>query len=532
MYVEVTLQQYTPENISDKFNFQDLMEKETRLHSSETMPIEDLFRKTGNEAHNKNKAALRSSTLTRQGERNTMLDGVNMNTVPTKVQIQGKPGIGKSTLLNHMSHQWAKGSLWSDVKYLFAIDLKEFNPDDKWSLRDLLLDEFGMSEPMKSACFQDILAHSENIVILIDAIDEFSGFRYSPCRLQLNKDVVMSTLVSAIIGSKVLPGAKVITTTRPSKQSDVKAFDRIVQLPGFTSKSVHKYIRETTNTAEEKDFIMKHIDTNPSMAGLCHVPLQCGFICGCLADAFANNVDVPTLNTTTDLYREATLQTASKVDPRLKDNQKETNLDDLLGTVGESLQKHADLAIHGILSSPQKFFFGEADLEMFGFDETDRKSGFLVESQTQDRRMRGSKRPCWTFVHATMLQFFAAIGVLRSSDNSKWESLKKKNLDEQLKTMVCFLAGLLEDSNHKDYVKHLVPNGAKLQVRDVIAEITGKLNDDATTISAVFETQNADMVDIVGGEIKASNMSPSDVRALAWVLEKERCRITSLRYVI
>jgi len=48
--------------------------------------------------------------------------------------------------------------------------------------------------------------------------------------------------------------------------------------------------------------------------------------------------------------------------------------------------------------------------------------------------MKGAVRACWTFTNATMLQFFGALGGLRSQENTR-EDLKK-NVDEERKTMM------------------------------------------------------------------------------------------------
>ena len=289
-------------------------------------------------------------------------------------------------------------------------------------------------------------------------------------------------------------------------------------------------MHKITHTKDEETFIMTNLEQNPFMAGFCHVPLQCSFICSCLMDIYecAETREAPTVNTTTDLYVQATVQMASKLHPRLKYNKKATVSKHVFDSIDTSLQKHADLAAFGLLSSPPKLIFYSDDLCRFGFDSEDRKCGFLIESQTKGKRRKGANRQSWTFTHTTMQEFFAALGLLRSNEDV-WGRVSKNTVVEQLKTMVCFLAGLLEDSSHSYFMERLVPNGAQIDSRNVITELTGTLKDDAVTIAAVYETQNAETVDLVGTEISSTNMSSTEVRALVWVLEKEECRITTLR---
>jgi len=326
----------------------------------------------------------------------------------------------------------------------------------------------------------------------------------------------------------VLPGAKIVVATRPLNKSFVNAFDHRVQVSGFTTEGVDDYIHKFAASVEEEEFFRRNIAENQNMQDFSRIPLQCSIMCECLRDMYINDKvgESSKLKTTTDLYIEVTQLTASRAHPDTKNNPGEVEVDRLYGVIGESLRKHARLAIFGVTSS--KAFFDRKDLDDFGFSNDDINCGFLRQSQSRDTRMREAVKQMWTFTHATVLQFFGALGVL-GAEEGEWESLQKSTMAEHLKTMICFLAGLLGDSKHTDFVNLFMLKGKKLDIRNMITEVTGSLKDDAVTISAVFETQNDDMVDIIRPEIESSSMSSMDVRALEWVLEKEEYCITSLK---
>ena len=320
----------------------------------------------------------------------------------------------------------------------------------------------------------------------------------------------------------------------------MKDFNHTVQLCGFTSERISEYVHKISHTTEEEEYIMKYLNANPNIAGLCQVPLHCVFVCALVIDmhACAESAEAPTVNTTTGLYVQATVQTASKLHPRLKYSKKVTDLGNLFDTIEGPLIKHADLARHGILSSPPKFVFYKDDLNKFDFDSTDINCGFLEEAQTQDARFKGATQSCWTFTHTTMQEFFAALALLRS-DNSVWEHFEKSPFVEKLKTTTMFLGGLLGDTSHRYYVERLLSRGAKLdsqqltkklaQLLVVTTLLTKLLNDDTMIIATVFETQNSDMVKVVPTEIRSSNMTVMDMLALVWLLKNEDYHITSLR---
>ena len=525
IFVDVHLERYSTKGFSEKDSSHDLKEKETRVQSTEEISIEKLFSKLEEDDVHKNNVPPKLTTLNRDSTGKGMLDEDHMTKAPAKIFISGSPGAGKSVLMNHMARQWTEGEIWTNMQYVFAIDMKGLLPTEEWTLSDLLFGDLNIPTSVQSACLDEIVAHPERVVILMDSFDEFSGFEYSPRRLPNNRSsVALSTLISAVIGDKVLPGAKVVVASRPSEKSITKVFDHVVHVSGFTNKSIDGYVCMFADTKEEAAFIMKNIDKN--MSELCRVPLLCSIVCELLHDMYVNAKVGESPKTTTDLYVQLTLLTASKAHRVLKNSPEEMEVDRLYDVIKDSLRKHARLAIFGLLSS--KVFFDSKDLVDFGFSNDDINCGFLRPSQSRDKRMREAPKLWWTFTHATVLHFFGALGIL-GAEEGEWESLQKSTMAEQLKTTICFLAGLLGDSKHTDFVNLFMLKGKKLDIRNMITEVSSSLKDDTVTISAVFETQNDDMVDIIGPEIESSSMSPMDVRALEWVLEKEEYCITSLK---
>ena len=514
IFVEIHLQKQTTESFPEKFSYFDMKEMETRVQSNDAVSIANLFSNLENDAQHKTKA-------------------------PTKVLIQGKPGVGKSTLAKHIASQWAKGLLWPHIKYVFLVPLIELPTNDKWSLSNLLLD--GLIPPdRQKACLDVITEHPEESLVFLEGYDE-SRWCSDLQQGHSNDEGALSTLMSQIINNEVLPGAKILVSSRPTKQLPVKAFNHTLQLYGFTRDRIREYVHKVAHTKKEEEFIMKYLHANPHMAGLCHVPLHCVFVCQCIAGLYtcAERGKTPTVNTTTDLFVQATVQTASKLDRRLKYSKEKKDLDDLFNVIEAPLRKHADLARSSFMSSPPKFFFHKEDLDKFHFDEADRNCGFLVASTRPDPRFKGATCSGWQFSHATMHAFFLAVGMLRS-DDSAWESLGEDTSVEQLKTMLTFIAGLVGDHSHEYYVKRLVsgdgqPNTqqsvARLRERMLkkITDLTGKLNDDSMKIATAFESQDPQMVRVVPTKIDSSNMSMMDMRALVWLLNNENYHIKSLR---
>ncbi|KAI0224126.1 hypothetical protein LSAT2_024851, partial [Lamellibrachia satsuma] len=503
VFVDRYLQKHTTESFPETFSYNDLKEMETRVQSSVAIPIANLFSNLDNDVLHKTKD-------------------------PTKVLIQGKPGVGKSTLVKHIANGWAKGDIWPDIKYVFLVPVRELSPNEKWSVSNLLLD--GLIPPDRhKACLDVITGSPDEILVILDGYDE-GGWS------DQQQEHGNTTLISRIITNDVLPGAKILVTSRPTTQLPIQDFNHTVQLSGFTSESISEYVHTIARSAEQEEFILKCLRANPNMAGLCTVPLLCALLCACLTDIHnsAKSAEVPTMNTTTDVYVQATLRSVSKCHPRLKYNKENTCLEKLFPDIKEPLSKHADLARHSMMSSPPQFIFQKDDLDKFGFDADDINCGFLVVSQTRDPRFKGTTKPCWIFRHATMHAFFCAIGLARLGA-SKWERLEEGTLVDHLKTVMMFLAGLLGDNSHRWFMEQLVSEDGQQSLANLrgrmlnkITDLSRKLNDDTMVIATVFETQDPAMVHVVPTEIQSTSMSVIDMRAFVWVLENENYHIQSL----
>ena len=167
---------------------------------------------------------------------------------------------------------------------------------------------------------------------------------------------------------------------------------------------------------------------------------------------------------------QAALQTAAKLHPCLKYRVEKKDLDDLFDIIEAPLRKHADLARSSIMSVPPKFFFHKEDLDKFHFDETDRNCGFLVASMRPHPRMKTGTCSGWEFSHATLHEFFSAVGMLRS-DDSVWEKLEEDTLVEQLKTMLMFVGGLVGDPSYEYYVERLVLGDGQLNTQQSVERL-------------------------------------------------------------
>ena len=292
MFVDLRLQKFETRKLPETLPYSDVEEMQRCKQSSEVIQILQLF--------------------------NVLKDKV----APHNVLIRGKAGVGKTTFVKQMSKQWAEKKLWNDIKYLFVVTLRELPQDRKWTLAGLLLGELTLSEEEKTVAINEICKHPEDTMVAIEGLDEFPEYKFSEKRGGVrNEEVDLNVLISGIISSVMLPGAKVLVTSRPTDQLPSEVCHRVMEIYGFSKENIEKYVDKFSGGDSKLQlFIRRFLDTNVNIATMCYIPIQCNFVCMCFRDMHSCKLtgDVAAVSTITQLYVFATLHLIRKLHPALK----------------------------------------------------------------------------------------------------------------------------------------------------------------------------------------------------------------------
>ena len=505
-FIDIRLQKYGLEPLPETITHRDLEELEKRRQASPVVKISQLFSKL-------------------EGDKKA----------PKTVLILGRAGAGKTTILEMIANEWASKHQWTDIKYVFAVKLRDLLKDGTWSLAELLLEELQLEDTDKTAALQELVRQSSHVMVIIDGVDEYVGYVYSDVRAPIEDKVDLSVIISCVIRGSLLPNAKVVVSSRPTNQIPSTLFGRVVDVYGFTRDGIKQYV-DSHYTGQLRNFMWNNIERNPNMATFCHTPVQCVFVCAALADMFKDTErgDMPEIKTMTQLYVKATHRLGRKLHPSLKEDRRELDLRAIFGILKQPFLKHAGLAKESMTDQLKLLFYDE-DLEKYGFDEEDRQTGFLSASRKADPDDRATTLRSWSFSHLSLQEFFAATGlVVLGPRDDVWKLLENpENSIKQYEIVITFLLGLLGDSSNAYYLKYLGSDDASLDFcNELITKIKGSLEGDPLKlVTLVYETQSDVLVDHVPGEIKSSKIYPMEMLALSWVLEQRRCRITTLRFV-
>ena len=506
VYVELRLQKSEPEKRPETLSERDVIAMERRMQESPVVKLPELFDK--------------------------MTDRV----APKKVLIRGKAGVGKSTLVKHIASECAAGKLWKDVfSHVFVITLREQPQDTKLTLRQMLLGRLSLSSVEEEAAFEEICSNPKRLLILGDGLDEIS-YHHTSRSLANVRDapIDLSLLLSSILGNTMLPGARVVVTTRPTHLLRMKAFDRTVELYGFPRDSIMKYVGMFSAEDEQlEQFIRKTFEENKNLLTYCYIPIQTKFVCETLKDVHEQGKkgEVPVIRTSTQLYLHATINMARKMHPSLKFE--EVELKDVLEVITEPFRKYAELAKQCVMSTPLKIIFFQDDLEDVGLcvdKPEDMECGVMTRASKKDERAPTMTKPCWSFNHLTLQEYFSAIGLLQGSAEDRAKLLEDESSIRRLEIVIMFMLGLAGDSHNYWYMKQLLSSEVTLDLKDLVKKLADMLKRDPwKVLTILFEMQHPDFVDTITSKIKSNQMFPTEMRALSWVLGQAKCPVTDLK---
>ena len=228
-----------------------------------------------------------------------IIDGQHKN-----ILVVGCPGIGKTILSTKLFRVAAFDAIKNgNFDVAFLIKFKRFNSVKNLNLREL----FTGSETVKNLnddVWKYIIQNPSKVLLIFDGVDEFSA-KEDICQDDSGyKDIEeekmpLQCLYYKIASRKLLPGATVITTSRPTAVSCVRQlnFDKIVEILGFSTEEVANYVKKFTegsNDSVSRETIWQHLRTNINLFTFCYIPVHCFIICSCLSQLHSNGCNLPT----------------------------------------------------------------------------------------------------------------------------------------------------------------------------------------------------------------------------------------------
>ena len=375
------------------------------------------------------------------------------------ILLIGRPGIGKTIL----STKLLRVSAFNELKYrnfdaAFLVKFRHYNSrGEDLNLRKLLSFSETVSKDLDDKVWNYIITNPTKVLLIFDGIDEFnarSKISNDDSRLKDSEEKKMPLhfLYKKIASGKVLKGATVITTSRPTASSCVRElkFDKVLEILGFTPREIEEYVKwftkEHKNPEAEKEAIWKYISTNINLFTLCYVPVNCFIICSCLSRLRSLGKSLPTK--LTKIYSVA-LKIFSfrhsdkyRMDEEARDQLFLTPFHELPTECKGEFQKLGKIAFTGIEQGRLLFTSEEVQgLEDCGLFHR------LPDLPSQDGLSEDKAQYC--FIHLTFQEFLAAKHVVDTKTEAQvLQQFITDHINEgPWQLVVQFVAGLLVDTD-------------------------------------------------------------------------------------
>uniref|UniRef100_G3RV51 Protein NLRC5 n=1 Tax=Gorilla gorilla gorilla TaxID=9595 RepID=G3RV51_GORGO len=357
------------------------------------------------------------------------LFNTRVNKGPRVTVLLGKAGMGKTTLAHRLCQKWAEGHL-NCFQALFLFEFRQLNLITRFlTPSELLFDLYLSPESDHDTVFQYLEKNADQVLLIFDGLDE----ALQPMGPDGPGPVL--TLFSHLCNGTLLPGCRVMATSRPGKlPACLPAEAAMVHMLGFDGPRVEEYVNHFFSAQPLREGALVELQTNGRLRSLCAVPALCQVACLCLHHLLPDHApgqSVALLPTMTQLYMQMVL--ALSPPGHLPTS---------------SLLDLGEVALRGLETGKVIFYAKDIAPPLIAFGATHSLlTSFCV------RTGPGHQQTGYSFTHLSLQEFLAALHLMASPKvnkdtltqyvtlHSRWVQRTKarQGLSDHLPT---FLAGL------------------------------------------------------------------------------------------
>ncbi|KAF9427409.1 hypothetical protein BGZ76_002356 [Entomortierella beljakovae] len=401
---------------------------------------------------------------------------------PERILIQGRAGIGKTTLCKKLVYAHQKGMWRNKFEVVFWLQLRRLKQLKARNLDDLLREIYFPHHNQKDGLvmgFRHLILNGK-VLFVLDGLDEIV--------MEAHEDMRLKSFLDFLLQQQ-----HIIVTTRPSgvDMKILPILDIELETIGFNGHNVEKYINmafpDNPRTANE---IQEFIKEKLFMRNLVNVPVQLDVICFSWDSIPRTDHNV----TMTELYQAMVHKLYRKDAIRLdKKNDDGKSLGErlILSLPNFQLLRIMDcendylsyLSFNG-LSKDYIIEFNDAMLgevmesidtlrftvgkRILPLDLTTqlKLTSFLHSADTEMKKPSDSSNITWHFLHLTFQEYFAASWIARQLQSDKMNTpetkeevnnfINKNKLNRRFDIVWSIVAGLLNENALHDFLDVIV----------------------------------------------------------------------------
>ncbi len=190
--------------------------------------------------------------------------------VPKKILIQGRAGIGKTTLCKKLVYEYYENKLWQDqFESLLWIPLRQLKTHSHQSLEDLLCNQYfiGHEKSQAQALSNVLHKHQDKTLFILDGLDEVAS--------ELGGENQLGTFLKVLLEKE-----HVVITSRPTgtNANMLNKLDLELETIGFSQDNVQAYIQKFAPESQQAA-IKQFIKDTPLIQELVNIPIQLDALC-------------------------------------------------------------------------------------------------------------------------------------------------------------------------------------------------------------------------------------------------------------
>ncbi|XP_066564397.1 NACHT, LRR and PYD domains-containing protein 12 isoform X2 [Amia ocellicauda] len=210
---------------------------------------------------------------------------------PKIVVAVGVAGVGKTTVVQKLTYDWASGRHYGSFAFVFPFEFRKLNLiEEEMSLATLVIKQHAH---LVQDAVREALQSPESVLFLLDGLDQYHhGLDFTKTQLcsDPEKVIPMPQLVASLMSGILLKGSSVLVTTRPTAAlvslREVQV-DRYLEIFGFHNHHRKAYFDRFFEDTRLADEAFRHIEKNDFLSTLCYNPSFCWIICCALKVHFS-----------------------------------------------------------------------------------------------------------------------------------------------------------------------------------------------------------------------------------------------------
>jgi len=376
------------------------------------------------------------------------------------VLVRGIAGIGKSTMINTYTYEWAKKdelmTSLAKIHFLFKFtcrDLNSLEDETFGSLKTLF--EKNFPEVFEYVSLDELNEISSSVLVLVDGIDELKDISRINEEVTKNKALPnpLRCLKNLLNPNHIDFNHKTIVIGRPEScqrirncyRPDPNIAIRMVEICGFSDESKKSFINKNVTRAgiNKKDIIDKIMNTY-NLHMMASIPIYLWVICQIINE----NVDIAPIKTTTQLCTYAMLLFVQKHLNNEDEQNKKMDLDNLCidNDICDQILLLAELSKRTY--EQNKVVFTMEDLGRNIILKTE-KTGFIVHNNRT-----------YQFRHLVLQEYLAGLYIFLTGNIGELEN------ESNLKSCLPTVTGLTDPQTNRlpfisEFVQHLHKRFAK-----------------------------------------------------------------------